>query len=508
MKNPVYVILQMRKFTDSTTREEVLGSLLTLQTIPPELFVEADSYRALDRTIEILTPALYVETDYDQEKETILLKHMTGWSKKDELKNRQALLECDWNIDVVLCLRQLDETLDKNGTGRLTAFVEPKKPPTGYSTIDGVWKPDGPDAEKNGRAALESCVCIPWVPPWIRYYGAKNKKCVLYLLKGENARSALISISDKAWRRTSVRNILLAGGPGAGKEVAALLIHAGRAKNNFKAISIGGSSWNNMEIAFLGQGQPGSARTLLTGFVEESRNGTLLVDETDKADRSIRDALLRVLESDEFHRPHSGERVDISGPSRPLFVFAGSGEGAAVDKHKKKEKKLDYEGTRVDKMSRIARMELEYPPDFWQRMDVKIELKHPYKNTDQNTDPKRDDDESVFDTYVKYFLNHARGSLRLTDYSPFISDRLLFLTQDIVDSQIGSQWCKFTAALQDALKKNTVKTDLPNLRIVRSAASMLFEKISHKAMCGELMDITDKKIKKLAEEAVDNVKNG
>lgn len=87
------------------------------------------------------------------------------------------------------------------------------------------------------------------------------------------------------------------------------------------------------------------------GLVLRALGGALFIDEIDKTDRSIRDLLLRVLESGEITVPGSSQILKIPPNRIPLYIFAGS-------------------------MNRTSMFQ-ESPPDFWTRISHVIEVAHP-----------------------------------------------------------------------------------------------------------------------------------
>lgn len=494
----VAVILQMREFKENGGTR-TLGSLLSIQSLPFHFSSDEFAVEAAERSVEMWAPSLYVEEPFDEQKERERLANMLGHQQLPNAAVR-ALASNGWNIDVVLWLRRLDEGLLSEQTGHLVASVQAVEPPADYRVIEGVWSPGG--RPEGGLAALCRCVCIPWLPPPIRYLGASKGRCVVYVLVGQGTRKALLDVSN-VWRRPAARNILLAGEPGAGKDVAARLIHWGRARGSFQAVSVAGATWEDMEIPLLGEGQPGRP-PILKGFVEEALGGTLLVDEIDKADRSVRDRLLRIVESDEFHRPNSGDRINISGRRRPLFVFAGSGKGprmsklmealASVSNDREQQRILETWDVLKEPTTARERMEVEEPPDFWQRMDYKLELQHPYVTADGI-------DRDVFNSYVAFFFEQARSNvLAMKNESPFVSDRLLWLAFQAAEREIQSVWTEAMLSLQETLSRK-----IPGLRIIRSAATTLFEDLSARASDGALRGVSRSTIEDLARSAVEHV---
>lgn len=87
------------------------------------------------------------------------------------------------------------------------------------------------------------------------------------------------------------------------------------------------------------------------GLILKALGGALFIDEIDKTDKSIRDMLLRVLESGELTVPGSSQILKIPRDRIPLYIFAGS-------------------------MNRTSMFQ-ESPPDFWTRISHVIEFAHP-----------------------------------------------------------------------------------------------------------------------------------
>jgi hypothetical protein len=87
------------------------------------------------------------------------------------------------------------------------------------------------------------------------------------------------------------------------------------------------------------------------GLILKALGGALFIDEIDKTDESIRDMLLRVLESGEITVPGSSQILKIPKDKIPLYIFAGS-------------------------MNRTSMFQ-ESPPDFWTRISHVIEVAHP-----------------------------------------------------------------------------------------------------------------------------------
>jgi hypothetical protein len=86
------------------------------------------------------------------------------------------------------------------------------------------------------------------------------------------------------------------------------------------------------------------------GLVFQAVKGALFIDEIDKTDKSIRDLLLRLLESGDVTVPESSIIIKL-GKAVPLYIFAGS-------------------------LNRSLMFQLG-PPDFWTRISHVIEIAHP-----------------------------------------------------------------------------------------------------------------------------------
>jgi hypothetical protein len=91
------------------------------------------------------------------------------------------------------------------------------------------------------------------------------------------------------------------------------------------------------------------------GLIIRALDGALFVDEIDKADKSVRNLLLRVLESEEITDPHTSKVIKIENRV-PFYIFSGS-------------------------MSRKDMFQ-ESPPDFWTRISHIIEIRHPLEYDD------------------------------------------------------------------------------------------------------------------------------
>ncbi len=125
--------------------------------------------------------------------------------------------------------------------------------------------------------------------------------------------------------------VLIAGPPGAGKELVARLIHdsSPRAQAEFVPISAAGMTPDRMDIELFGEeGEGGRPRKI--GVFERAHGGTLYLDEVADMPRETQSRILRVLVEQRFRRVggDSDVQVDvrvISSTSRDLADEIGGG---------------------------------------------------------------------------------------------------------------------------------------------------------------------------------------
>ncbi len=118
--------------------------------------------------------------------------------------------------------------------------------------------------------------------------------------------------------------VLIAGPPGAGKELVARLIHGAspRGKGEFVAISAAGMAPERMDLELFGEeGEGGRPRKI--GVFEHAHGGTLYLDEVAEMPRETQSRILRVLVEQRFRRVGGDQDVQvdvrvISSSSRDL----------------------------------------------------------------------------------------------------------------------------------------------------------------------------------------------
>ncbi len=125
--------------------------------------------------------------------------------------------------------------------------------------------------------------------------------------------------------------ILITGAPGAGKELAAHMIHdlSGRASSPFVVINAATMVPEMMETELFGiEGTDGRSRKV--GALEEAHGGTLFIDEVADMPRETQSKILRVLVDQNFTRVGGSTRVHvdvriISSSSRDLAAGIADG---------------------------------------------------------------------------------------------------------------------------------------------------------------------------------------
>lgn len=104
----------------------------------------------------------------------------------------------------------------------------------------------------------------------------------------------------------SSATVLITGESGTGKQLLARRIHqlSNRAKEPFVVFNCGGASDELSEIELFGYEKelPGGERERKTGLLELARNGTLLLDDINKADSKLQLKLAKVLTDMEIRR--------------------------------------------------------------------------------------------------------------------------------------------------------------------------------------------------------------
>ncbi|TPW33045.1 sigma-54-dependent Fis family transcriptional regulator [Martelella alba] len=106
--------------------------------------------------------------------------------------------------------------------------------------------------------------------------------------------------------------VMIFGGSGSGKEVAARLLHSRslRAEGPFVAVNAAAITPENMEIELFGV-EGGGGNTRRTGALEQAHRGTLYLDEVGEMPRETQKKILRVLVDQQFERVGGSRRVKV-----------------------------------------------------------------------------------------------------------------------------------------------------------------------------------------------------
>ena len=125
--------------------------------------------------------------------------------------------------------------------------------------------------------------------------------------------------------------IMITGAPGAGKELAARVIHetSPRSQGPFVAINAAAITPDSMEVELFGV-EAADARGRKVGALEEAHGGTLYIDEVGDMPRETQNRILRVLVDQNFQRVGGATRVHvdvriISSSSKDLAAAIGEG---------------------------------------------------------------------------------------------------------------------------------------------------------------------------------------
>jgi len=476
------VVLQVRKVVGKEGLTS-LGTVVSLQNLP------CGGERTGDFRPQLLAPATYAEVDFEVGKvnEIRVLRRLLP-QKVDTAAIQVALDHARWSYDLVLWLRSVRVNVFKDGA-ELLADAEPMARTDDTSPLSIVRSPDYDGWQ--GLNIMEHTVIVPWLPENERF--AVPPRSVMYLISGERAAAVLRSVVE-LWKSRTARNVLVCADPGSGKEVVSRLLHFGRGGRSLQALSVAGAEWTGMQSALLGQGQPGGP-PIFEGFIEKSVGGTVFLDEIDKAGDCVRGGLLRILEGDQFHRPGSWELVDLQAHGRPLFVFAGSGNGPRGNSLREAIQKADRRlftsngralganqnaelgrpsgsGRTVVEICRdfgldgppdsvLDWIRVEHPSDFWQRMDQKIVFKHPLGDKEPEAWSY-----DALKRYVEWFMRSALESLSGHATGGTDADKMVRFAEEHFRTALRKDWAASVEEVATKIKDHR-KGSRPGLREVR-----------------------------------------
>lgn len=283
--------------------------------------------------------------------------------------------------------------------GRYDAYfkVESVKPEAGRYVMETKHvidlDPEQAPAELNGEQTDDVCrpyglACLPLFADGFRpkrFVAGAIKQCLVGSAKKQSSKEEkqkpkeLLFSSDNYCRAFeqvsdvlndhSAGKILIIAPPGSGKEDLSEIFHVCRRQNGqlVRTILAGldekaaAFQLFNLSLKDIDRRLKHNKNTLEPvcpfpccledGAVFKALEGTLVIDELDKAEGKVRSMLLRFLESDEITVAGTSVVLKIPASMRPLYVFAGS-------------------------KTRKEFLQLE-PIDFWSRITHIVEMQHP-----------------------------------------------------------------------------------------------------------------------------------
>lgn len=307
---------------------------------------------------------------------------------------------------------------------------------------------------------IESCCALP-VPP---YNGLD--KLNRYIVVGNESKSKYIETLEKicSTARSEDKIIMVTGRPGAGKDVASVLISRLSLINfnKYQAISVAGYSAEQLKNLLFGKIVEGE---YFPGKIEEAENGLIFLDEFDKVGEGRTDfynSLLRVLESKEYI-PENGK---LPYKCRNVsWIFAG-----AFNEGKK-----------------------DIPPDFYSRLSANITIENALYDNESNLN------ESYFRLLFCYF------------YLTAVCNELDVAVEDITDKN-NKVYASLLARsllgikLENESEPIIIFPEYINTNRVFHYADKLFELVKEKSHY-EKKPLTIRPIKKAAEAMVSEAKD-
>jgi two-component system, NtrC family, nitrogen regulation response regulator NtrX len=159
--------------------------------------------------------------------------------------------------------------------------------------------------------------------------------------------------------------VLVAGPPGAGKEVVAQLLHlrSRRAKGPFVAISCATMRPDRLEMELFGTelGSDGAPRKV--GTFEQAHGGTLFLDEVADMPLETQGKIVRVLQEQTFERVGGSRRVEVD-----VRVVASSNRDLSAE--------IGAGRLREDLFYRLSVVPIRVPPLRERREDIPLLARH------------------------------------------------------------------------------------------------------------------------------------
>jgi len=176
------------------------------------------------------------------------------------------------------------------------------------------------------------------------------------LVGSSSAIQGLHQIIDKVAPTSS--RVLIAGGPGVGKEVVARLIHASsaRAAGPFVVLNCATMHPERMEAALFGV-EAGSGQDGKVGTLELAHGGTLLLDEVCDMPLETQGKILRVLQDQRFERLGGDGPIEVD-----VRVIASTGKNL--------QEEIAAGNFREDLYYRLNVVPIEVPPLRLRRTDI------------------------------------------------------------------------------------------------------------------------------------------
>ena len=155
------------------------------------------------------------------------------------------------------------------------------------------------------------------------------------------------------------KTIAIVGPSGAGKELAARVLHAasGRAEGPFVVINAAAMTPERMEVELFGVEQPNGGQERKVGALEEANGGSLFIDEIADMPRETQNKILRVLVDQTFQRVSGTTKVSVD-----VRIISSTGRNIEAD--------IAAGKFREDLYHRLSVVPIRVPPLAERREDI------------------------------------------------------------------------------------------------------------------------------------------